>query len=340
MAGSAAAPSVPGSGPAGRAAVRGAVVESAGAVVWRLRKDRLQVRLVHRPRYRDWSWPKGKVDPGESLPAAAVREVAEETGRAVVLGIPLPTLEYPTPEGRLKRVHYWAARRAADGDRPSIDARPPASPVDATEIDDAAWLDAEAARERLTRPADREPLDALVRAWRHDRLDTRAVVVSRHARARKRAQWAGGEADRPLTPLGAAQAVGLVQVLAAFGVVHVATSEWLRCTQTVQPYADATGRSFVEDPRLTEAAHTAAPGAVAAAVRDVLEAGPAAVLCTHRPVLPTVLDVLSQHARRRVADALPREDPFLRPAQSLVCHVARTPKGPRVMAVELAETRI
>ena len=89
------------------------VIESAGALVWRVHDGELQVRLVHRPRYDDWSWPKGKLDPGETFQAAAAREVAEETGKPVVLGVPLPGLQYLTPEGRVKRVHYWAARRAS-----------------------------------------------------------------------------------------------------------------------------------------------------------------------------------------------------------------------------------
>ena len=89
------------------------VIESAGALVWRVRDDELQVRLVHRPRYDDWSWPKGKLDPGETFQAAAAREVAEETGKPVVLGVPLPGLPDLAPEGRGEGGRCWAARRAA-----------------------------------------------------------------------------------------------------------------------------------------------------------------------------------------------------------------------------------
>lgn len=97
------------------------VIESAGALVWRVREGRLQVLLIHRPRYDDWSWPKGKLDPGETLPTAAAREVAEETGRPVTLGLPLPGLQYLTPDGAVKRVHYWAATTGA--------ASPPSRPA-------------------------------------------------------------------------------------------------------------------------------------------------------------------------------------------------------------------
>ena len=85
-------------------------VTAAGAIPWRLNsvnKDQLEVLLIHRPRYDDWSWPKGKIDPGETIPECAVREVEEEIGLTAPLGIPLPPIHYHVPAG-LKVVHYWA----------------------------------------------------------------------------------------------------------------------------------------------------------------------------------------------------------------------------------------
>ena len=111
------------------------VVEAAGALVWRVRLGTLQVALVHRPRYDDWSWPKGKVDPGETILAAATREVAEETGHDVVLGVPLPGLEYALSDGRRKRVHYWAAQVAGRPDAAALRARAPVPPVSPPEDD-------------------------------------------------------------------------------------------------------------------------------------------------------------------------------------------------------------
>lgn len=311
-----------------------APVEAAGALVWRVRTGRLQVALVHRPRYRDWSWPKGKLDPGETTAVAAAREVEEETGLAVVLGMPLPGLEYPLADGRRKVVSYWAARPAGRSDDAALTARPPVARAERTEIDLWAWFDAADARRRLTRRADRAPLDALVGAHAKGRLDTRALVVARHAQARKRSLWGGGEDDRPLTGQGRRQAGALAATLAAFGVEHVVTSDWERCAATVAPYTQAAGLATHADGRLTETQHAEVPSRVAAVVRDLLDARRDAVLCTHRPVLPTVLDVLAEHARRQVADALPRENPFLAPAEVLVAHTATTPRGPRVLAVE------
>ncbi len=310
------------------------IVQAAGAVVWRVRLGRLQVALVHRPRYKDWSWPKGKLEPGESCVTAAVREVAEEIGHDVVLGTPLPDLSYGLPDGRTKHVRYWAAQVAGRGLAAALRARPPAEPAPRDEIDHARWFDVQAAAQRLTRDSDREPLDVLVEEHARGRLDTRALVVVRHAAARKRSLWGGTEADRPLTSTGIRQSTRLVPMLSAFGVTRVVTSEWKRCAATVEPYAQATGRELRLEPSLTEAAHEDHPGRVAALVAEHMAAGEDGVLCTHRPVLPTVLDVVAQHSRRDVADALPREDPFLKTSEMLVVHVAATPQGPRVVASE------
>lgn len=311
-----------------------APVQAAGALVWRVRAARLQVALVHRPRYRDWSWPKGKLDPGEIAPVAAVREVEEETGQAVVLGVPLPGLEYRLSDGRQKVVHYWAARPAGRGDDAPLGARPPVPHADRTEIDAWEWFDVADAERRLTRADDRYPLGALVDAHARGRLDTRALVVARHAQARKRSLWGGTEEDRPLTGLGLRQAAAAVPVLAAFGVGRVVTSRWERCSATVLPYAAACAVEPEVADGLTEARHDESPGRVGAIVLGLLDDLDDLVLCTHRPVLPTVLDVLAEHSRRSVADALPRENPFLAPAELLVAHRGRTPRGVRVLAVE------
>ncbi len=309
-------------------------VQAAGALVWRVRTGRLQVALVHRPRYRDWSWPKGKLEPGERTEQAAVREVAEETGLEVVLGIPLPGLQYVT-NGRPKQVHYWAAQVAGRHDGPALHARPPVPLAGRDEIDRWGWFDVTDASQRLTRPSDREPLAVLVEEFAANRLQTRALVVLRHARARKRSAWDGSEATRPLTPAGRRQALALVPLLSAFGVGHLVASPWERCAATIRPYAAATGLEPVTSDLLTEDAHEASPAQVARLVANLLAFPGDVVLCTHRPVLPTVLDVLTEHSRRPVAAALPTDDPYLRPSAALVAHVAGTVHGPRVVAVSM-----
>ena len=95
--------------PASSTATASATVLAAGAVVWKLVDGKARILLVHRTQHKDVSLPKGKVDPGETLPHTAVREIAEETGFDVVLGAPLGTVEYTLPSGKDKVVHYWAA---------------------------------------------------------------------------------------------------------------------------------------------------------------------------------------------------------------------------------------
>ncbi|MFD3409488.1 NUDIX hydrolase [Streptomyces cyaneofuscatus] len=126
-------------------------VRAAGCVLWRRAPDGagVEVCLVHRPRWDDWSFPKGKLKRGEEPLAAAVREVLEETGHHCLPGAPLPTARYLV-DGRPKEVAYWAAE-ATGGAFEAND-----------EVDRLLWLTPEATRVRLTQPRDREQLTALL----------------------------------------------------------------------------------------------------------------------------------------------------------------------------------
>ena len=250
-------------------------VRAAGAVVTRKGGE---VLLVHRPKYDDWSFPKGKLDPGEHAVTAAVREVAEETGLDVCLGPALTSQRYRMSTGRWKSVDYWTARVVGSDDVSSYHAN--------DEIDAVEWVAWSAAAGRLTYAYDR---DTLAEA-RPLRRRTRALVVLRHAKARSKDAWRGDDRERPLVQLGQAQAQQLVPLLAAFGVTAAHTSSSLRCVQTVRPYADTTGWPTKLYDELSE------EGATTAGVVDIvdalLESGEGTVLCSHRPVLPTVLDAL------------------------------------------------
>lgn len=317
-------PSIP-----GRAQVR-----AAGAIPWRERDGRLEVALVHRPRYKDWSWPKGKLDPGEVSPVAAAREVAEETGLQVVLGARLPDLHYGLQDGRRKVVHYWAAREADEAAGPALGARAEIVPASPTEIDGVVWVGVSTAAGLLTRRADLTPLRALVELWDRRRLTTSVLAVVRHGQARKRSDWDGGEDTRPLTGTGRRQAAALVPVLAAFGVRTVVTSPWERCVRTVRPYARAAGIDLEAADELTEAAYRSEPAAAVELVRRQMADPRDLALSTHRPVLPAVLQAVDRASRPWTTGRLPRKDPYLRTAEVLVVHVATTRSSPRVVAVE------
>ena len=221
--------------PVGRAPRRrscpgaGVRIPAAGTLPWRLREGALEVALVHRPRYDDWSWAKGKLDPEEAWPVAAVRETEEETGLVVRLGPPLPEARYTllgrdgTPDDKV--VRYWSARVTGGHGRL------------VNEIDDLAWLDVPSAHSRLDYARDREQLLALVRLQQTDRLDTWPLVLVRHAHAVPRTEWSKDDTVRPLDATGRARATALAPVLAAYGVTRVVSSPSQRCAHTVAPFA-------------------------------------------------------------------------------------------------------
>lgn len=243
--------------------------------------------LVHRPKYDDWSFPKGKQDPGEHVTATAVREVLEETGLRVRLGRPLPPQRYRVSGDRRKTVHYWVAHAIGDDDV--------SSRVADDEIDEARWFRRDEAARRLTYHDDRDLLEQLDR----DERKTRALVVLRHARARSRGAWDAPDVRRPLTPSGERQAQALIPVLAAYGVRHVVTSDAVRCHDTVAPYAAGRGLQVEDVAALSE--EQATPEDVRAVVADLLGRKRATVVCTHRPVLPWVLDTLGLQVEEPLA---------------------------------------
>ncbi len=307
-------------------------VLAAGALVWRVRDGQLQVLAVHRPRYDDWSWPKGKVDKGETMPACAVREVAEETGKDVILGVPLPGLTYPV-NGRTKVVQYWAAQ-VAEPESKAVVARPRILTAAKAEVDKSKWLTVEQARERITFSDDLRPLDHLVELYQAGRLETVAVVIARHARAKRRKAWFGTDDARPLSKAGVLRAGQLVQLFSAFGAVRIDSSPAERCVATVKPYAAAAGLKIKKYSNLTEGAHEQSPVGTGDLITSVLGKRNSRVVCVHRPTLPTVIAMVRAATRPFTEGNLPTKNPFLPAGGALVAHVVHTEDGPVVTAVE------
>lgn len=290
-------------------AERPAVV-AAGAVVLR-RTDGAtgghEVLLVHRPRYDDWSFPKGKLDAGEHLTTCAVREVEEETGLRITLGLPLAQQQYVLENGRDKVVHYWIGRVLGDETVTSV-------PND--EVDEMRWVGWDEARQLLTYAYDRTTLEQA----RSLRRRTRTVVVVRHAQAVARSDFRGsGEPDgrRPLSDEGRSQARRLVPLLQAWAPNVIVTSDAVRCVETVTASAVATRAPLLLRPELGE--ECTDPAAVGALVEDLVHVERRALLCSHRPVLPHVFAALGVE-----------DDLQLAPAEVVVVHLRRG----RVMGVE------
>ena len=285
---------------------------AAGAVCWRNGAEGIEVALIHRPRYNDWSWPKGKVEPGETLPEAAIREVREETGFDVRLGVPLPTAEYMVGGKNLKKVFYWSAE---------VKGEATFAPHNPREVDEAVWLPIAEARTKLTAYADREQLDALEKFDETDALRAWPLILVRHGKAFPRAKWYETEHVRPLLAFGTRQAMALTGLLSAWEVRKLVSSPWKRCVATLAPFSAATGKSIKKVSTLSEKATAANPDKTARYIEKLLEKGKPTAFCTHRPVLPTILRVFAEHAPKRVAQVLPTEDPYLKPGEILVAYV-------------------
>ncbi len=301
--------------------------------MWRVRKGTLQILAVHRPRYDDWSWPKGKLDVGETLPACAVREVAEETGLVIELGQPLPTLRYPITGGKAKIVRYWAAR-AISPDAPAAIARTAVKAASKNEIDEVKWLTVEAARHLITFHDDLRPLERLIDEYEAGRLHSRVLILARHARAKRRKAWKSSDLDRPLTKGGRVRAGELVGLFAAYGTSKVTSSPALRCRQTLEPYAQAAGLPIRTVASFTEQSHAKRPEQTAKAFRALLGKKRDRVVSAHRPTLPTIVKILREHTTSKTRGALPRTMPFLPAGGVLVAHVIDHEGAPRVIAVE------
>ena len=271
-------------------------IPAAGALLWRPGEQGPEVVLVHRPRYDDWSFPKGKCMPGEHVLITAVREVAEETEIETILGRKLRTVRYLS-DGRPKQVDYWAARPAAQVAGGADGPFEPAPFTPNEEVDELAWLPLTAAGDRLTYRHDTEVLSEFASAP----AATTAIILVRHASARNKKAWqnAGYPDDltRPLTPLGHVQAKLLGQILSCFGPARVISSPAERCLATAEPYAAMIGgvvepaQALAPPPDDKDLAD-ADPAAVAAArelVTGLVTAGEPVVICGHRENLPAVL---------------------------------------------------
>ena len=268
----------------------GARIRAAGGVLWRAAAGGsaggIEVAVVHRPKYDDWSMPKGKLNGGEHPLHAAVREVREETGVRAVVGRRLPTQEYTLGPDR-KTVDYWAMTAPAAADFTAT-----------AEVDQVHWLPAAAAVDRLTYPRDR----ALLRGFAAAPQPTAMVLLVRHAKAGSRSSWSGDDLLRPLDGTGRQQAAGLRRALRWFGPRRVLSAAPLRCLQTVEGLAADLGVPVEPEPALGEEGYEKDPQrgldrlrAAAAGDERVV------VVCSQGGVIPEVVGTLAAEHRVRLA---------------------------------------
>jgi 8-oxo-dGTP diphosphatase len=246
-------------------------VYAAGAVLWRPGRDeaRVEVAVIHRPRYDDWSLPKGKVDPGETEPVTAVREVLEETGHRAHLGRRLGAVTYPV-DRNVKKVRYWAARGLGG------------QFTAGSEVDTLTWLPVRDAMKKVVYAHDRK----ILRRFAKYPADTQTVLIVRHGTAGRKARYSGDDTQRPLDKKGRAQAEALVGQLLAFGATDVYAADRLRCHQTVEPLAKELGVGICNEPSLTEEAYAEYPEPARHRVLQIAHLGHTPVICTQGKVIP------------------------------------------------------
>jgi 8-oxo-(d)GTP phosphatase len=248
------------------------VIRSAGGLVWRRRSGGpVEVCLVYRTRYHDWSLPKGKLHSGEHPLAAAVREVAEETGVRAVPQLPLPSTRYRVG-GELKTVRYWAMT--------AVEVPPFRSNA---EVDAVAWLPPAQAADRLAYPGE---VDVL-RHWCRMPPVSTVVLVVRHANAGRRGGSAGPDDRRPLSGSGVVDAAALCRLLALFEPQALVSASPRRCIQTLVPLAASLDRPVEVATVFDE--RTGDPAAATAHLWHLAVSGRRTVICTQGGVIAPML---------------------------------------------------
>jgi 8-oxo-dGTP pyrophosphatase MutT (NUDIX family)/broad specificity phosphatase PhoE len=260
-------------------------VLAAGALCWRVVDGKVRILLVYRTQHKDVSLPKGKVDPGETLPETAVREISEETGLVVGLDAPLGQVEYQIANGREKIVYYWSA----EVDEQAIE-NSTFTPND--EVESLEWVSIKKARKRLTYPHDVELLEVFEERLQAGRARTFAIIVVRHGKAVPPEAWDGPDSTRPLLERGTEQAASIALGLAAYRPVHIITSTAARCIATISPLSRLIAIEPTESDVISQDSYESGErvesdlvNLIAKRVRKTRSV----VLCSHGPVIPDII---------------------------------------------------
>ena len=273
-------------------------IQAAGAVVWRNNKDKTEVAIIHRPKYNDWSFPKGKLEVGESLIACAHREVFEETNIQTEFGPFLGDIEYLTPDGK-KQVSFWAAKVITHKDF---------SPN--SEVDQLKWVEVKKVKELLTLETDKKILAQFMKLD----FDTKPFILHRHAKAITRDEWQGDDDDRPLDSLGQNQAKRLLSIYQVYNIEQIHTSDAVRCYDTVNPMVKGLGIKLEVTGKLSESTYKKDKEKAFDYAKDLIKEDVRILLCSHNPILPKMLNRLT---KKSDVDA---DEGKLSPADGWVIH--------------------
>jgi 8-oxo-dGTP diphosphatase len=275
-------------------------IEGAGAVLWQSVDDGdVMIAIIHRPRYDDWSLPKGGVDQGESHIQAAFREVLEETGVKAIFGPEIGTVDYEV-NGVTKEVRYWLAE--AD----QFNAATP----NPEEVDAIEWVSISAAIEKLSNSDDRE----IVRMADEFGFGSTPLVLLRHTKALKRDLWDGDDGDRPLEHVGQIQAAKIPAIYAPYGIEKIYSSDAIRCVQTIEAMAAEYGITPIYSSEISEFGFEKDSEKALDYALSVMLSNKPSVMCSHNPVLPKLVKKLigKKNFKRLSAE--------LKPGDSFVLH--------------------
>lgn len=301
-------------------------VLAAGALCWRVVDGKLRILLVHRGDRADVSLPKGKVDPGETLPQTAVREIREETGLGIVLGAPLGTVEYVLPNGRDKIVYYWSAEVDTEAiARGTFKAN--------AEIAAVSWVSPKKARKLLSYPHDVDVLDRFEARLAAGNARTFAVVALRHGKAVAPASWDGPDSTRPLLQRGTDQARSVAPGVAAYAPSKLVSSTATRCLATIQPLADLTRKAVSMTAGISQDAYENNTADVAGEVSRRLAKRRSVAFCSHGPVLPQIIAEVARLTGTAEEPSL-RNAAMLSTAEFTVLHVSLENPTGGLVAIE------
>ena len=276
------------------------VIYAAGAVLWRFgAKKRVEIALIHRPRYGDWSLPKGKLDANETMIGCAYREVMEETGHAAIFGPEIGDATYVV-DGVTKLVKYWSAQAIGE----------PTGKPNPTEVDEVLWLSPAEARKKLTLDDDRSIVDFFLEFG----TGTTALVLLRHAKAIKREDWDGDDGDRPLGNVGQLQAKRLLSKYLPYAIKEVHSSDAMRCIETIEPMTRALQMHPIFSTDLSEYRFAKDKEVALDYAQDLMLRNQSAIICSHNPILPKVLKKLIGKKNFKELDQK------LEPAEAWVLH--------------------
>jgi 8-oxo-dGTP diphosphatase len=301
-------------------------VYAAGAVLWRTIGEDIHVLVIHRTEHKDVSLPKGKVDPGETLPQTAVREIREETGIKVSLGVPVGATEYVMPNGKNKFVQYWAAEVTTKAIQKS-------KFVPNDEVAALEWLPLASARGELSYEPDKEILDNFAALVKEGVTKTFAVVVLRHGKATSPSDWRGEDASRPLAERGLTQSHGIVRTIAAWKPKSFISSTAVRCIETITPVATALKKSIKITNKISQDAFESGKADVRSVVGGIVRKRKSTVVCSHGPVSPAVIRELALATGTPWTSAL-EEAGLLNTASFSVVHLSSTHPSSGIIAVE------